>query len=65
MGAVAERITFDDPVNGPGKDKLDYEKIEFCGDQAALDGVKFSRVTPVVSAARSNASVTAAIHSLS
>ncbi|KAF2682555.1 hypothetical protein K458DRAFT_454547 [Lentithecium fluviatile CBS 122367] len=40
-GADAEEVTFDDLTNGTGKDKPGYEKIWFCGEQAALDGLKY------------------------
>ncbi|KAF2678940.1 HET-domain-containing protein, partial [Lentithecium fluviatile CBS 122367] len=40
-GADAEEVTFDDLTNGTGKDKPGYEKIWFCGEQAAQDGLKY------------------------
>src|SRR5436189_4927259 len=39
-GADTE-VTFDDLTNGTGKDKPGYEKIEFCGEQAAQDGLEW------------------------
>ena len=39
-GADAEEVTFDDLTNGTGKDKPGYEKIRFCGERAALDGLE-------------------------
>jgi len=40
-GADTEEVTFDDLTNGTGKDKPGYEKIRFCGEQAALDGLEY------------------------
>ncbi|KAF1955653.1 WD40 repeat-like protein [Byssothecium circinans] len=40
-GADTEEVTFDDLTNGTGKDKPGYEKIQFCGEQAALDDLKY------------------------
>ena len=40
-GADAEEVTFDDLTNDTGKDKPGYEKIRFCGEQAALDGLEY------------------------
>ena len=40
-GADTEEVTFDDLINGTGKDKPGYEKIRFCGEQAALDGLEY------------------------
>jgi len=40
-GADTEEVTFDDLTNGTGKDKPGYEKIQFCGEQAAQDGLEW------------------------
>ncbi|KAF2684511.1 hypothetical protein K458DRAFT_451407, partial [Lentithecium fluviatile CBS 122367] len=40
-GADAEEVTFNDLTNGTGKDKPGYEKIRFCGEQAALGDLKY------------------------
>lgn len=40
-GADTEEVTFDDLTNGTGKDKPGYEKIRFCGEQAAQDGLEW------------------------
>jgi hypothetical protein len=34
-------ITYDELLAGSGKDKTGYQKIRFCGDQAAADGLEF------------------------
>ena len=33
--------TFNDLTNGTGKDKLGYDKIRFCGEQARQDGLQY------------------------
>ena len=43
-GADDEEITYKDLVEGTGKDKAGYEKIRFCGKQAANDGLQYSWV---------------------
>ncbi|KAF2177112.1 HET-R [Zopfia rhizophila CBS 207.26] len=40
-GADAEEVTFDDLTNSTGKEKSGYEKIRFCGEQAALDDLEY------------------------
>jgi hypothetical protein len=37
-GADAEEVTFRNLMDGTGKDKAGYDKIRFCGKQAARDG---------------------------
>ena len=39
-GAEADEVTFKDLTNGTGKNKPDYEKIRFCGEQAREDGLQ-------------------------
>ncbi|OCK89247.1 HET-domain-containing protein [Cenococcum geophilum 1.58] len=40
-GADAEEVTFEDLMNGTGKDKPGYVKIRFCGEQAGLDALQY------------------------
>ncbi|KAF2474922.1 uncharacterized protein BDR25DRAFT_113011 [Lindgomyces ingoldianus] len=40
-GADAEEVTFEDLTNGTGRDKPGYEKIWFCGEQAAQDDLQY------------------------
>jgi len=40
-GADDEEVTFKDIVEGTGKDKAGYEKIRFCGKQAANDSLQY------------------------
>jgi hypothetical protein len=39
--AVQEEPTYKDQINGTGKGKLGYEKIQFCGEQARRDGLQY------------------------
>jgi hypothetical protein len=34
-----EEVTFQDLMNGLGKEKAGYKKIQFCAEQAARDGL--------------------------
>jgi len=36
-----EEVTFEDLTNNTGKNKLGYEKIRFCGEQARQDGLEY------------------------
>ena len=36
-----EEPTFNDLTNGTGEEKLGYEKIRFCGEQARQDGLQY------------------------
>jgi len=36
-----EEVSFEDLIDGTGKNKAGYAKIRFCGDQAWRDGLKF------------------------
>ena len=40
-GADAEEVTFQDLVNGTGRDKSGYKKIYFCETQAKRDGLQY------------------------
>jgi hypothetical protein len=40
-GTDTEEVTFEDLVNGTGKDKPGYEKIRFCGEQARQDNLQY------------------------
>jgi Heterokaryon incompatibility protein (HET) len=40
-GADGEEVTFKDLIKGTGKNKAGYNKIEFCRNQAASDGLQF------------------------
>ncbi|KAJ4296415.1 hypothetical protein N0V90_006460 [Kalmusia sp. IMI 367209] len=36
-----DEVTFEEISNGTGKDKKGYEKVRFCGEQAAQDGLEY------------------------
>jgi hypothetical protein len=38
-GADTEEVTYRDLIDGTGKNKVGYEKIRFCGEQARRDGL--------------------------
>lgn len=40
-GADTEEITYKDLINGTGNNKVGYEKIRFCGEQARRDRLKY------------------------
>jgi hypothetical protein len=40
-GPDTEEVTFEDLINGTGKDKTGYNKIRFCGEQARRDGYQY------------------------
>ncbi|KAH8728040.1 heterokaryon incompatibility protein-domain-containing protein [Phaeosphaeriaceae sp. PMI808] len=40
-GAAQDEVTFEDIMDGKGKDKLGYEKLTFCAQQAAKDNLEF------------------------
>ena len=40
-GADTKEVTFEDLINGTGKDKPGYEKIRFCGEQARQDNLQY------------------------
>jgi hypothetical protein len=40
-GADTDEVTFEDLVNGTGKDKPGYKKIRFCGEQARQDDLQY------------------------
>ncbi|KAH9203234.1 hypothetical protein DL95DRAFT_529730 [Leptodontidium sp. 2 PMI_412] len=40
-GKDTEEVTFDDFKAGAYSDKIGYRKIQFCGEQAARDGLQY------------------------
>ncbi len=40
-GDESEEVTFEDMVEGSGRGKVGYEKIKFCGKEAAKGGLKY------------------------
>lgn len=63
-GATIEEVTFEDVIKGTGKDKPGFQKIQFCGDQAALDGLKYFWVDTCCIDKSSSAELSEAINSM-
>lgn len=40
-GQASEEVTFEDMQKSSGRDKAGYKKIEFCGEQASKDDLKY------------------------
>jgi hypothetical protein len=40
-GADTEEVTYRDILDGTRKNKIRYEKIHFCGEQARHDGLQY------------------------
>jgi hypothetical protein len=36
-----QEVTFNDLIDGVGQDKIGYRKIQFCGEQAKIDGLQY------------------------
>jgi hypothetical protein len=63
-GADDEEVTFRDLVEGTGKNKAGYDKIRFCGEQAALDGLRYFWVDTCCIDKSSSAELSTAINSM-
>ena len=63
-GADSEEVTFKDLMHGTGKNKVGYKKIEFCGKQAASDGLQHFWVDTCCIDKSSSAELTEAINSM-
>jgi hypothetical protein len=59
-----EEVTFDDIERGKGHDKAGYKKLEFCGEQAAKDGLRYFWVDSCCIKKSSDAELTEAINSM-
>jgi hypothetical protein len=40
-GVDSEDVTFRDIMSGTGKGKAGYAKVQFCGNQAAIDSLRY------------------------
>lgn len=40
-GSDMDEVTFQDMIDGTGKDKVGYSKVRFCGEQAKRDGLQY------------------------
>lgn len=63
-GTDEEEVAFKDFVGGTGKGKDGYRKIEFCGKQAASNGIRFSWVDTCCIDKSSSAELSEAINSM-
>jgi hypothetical protein len=63
-GTDEEEVTFKDMVDGTGKTKAGYRKIQFCGEQAAKDGLRFFWVDTCCIDKSSSAELSEAINSM-
>ena len=63
-GADSEEVTFKDLMEGTGKGKAGYQKIRFCGEQAATDGLQYFWVDTCCIDKLSSAELSEAINSM-
>jgi hypothetical protein len=63
-GAEGDEVTFRDIMEGTGRDKIGYEKIEFCKAQAACDGLRHFWVDTCCIDKSSSAELSEAINSM-
>ena len=59
-----EEVTFKDLVEGTGKSKAGYRKIQFCGEQAASDGLQYFWVDTCCIDKSNSAELSEAINSM-
>ena len=60
-----EEVTFQELIDGTGKDKPGYEKIQFCGEQAERDGLQYFWVDTCCINKSSDSELSEAINSMS
>lgn len=63
-GPDTEEVTFRDLVNGTGKDKIGYRKINFCAEQARRDGLEYFWVDTCCIDKSNNTELSRAINSM-
>lgn len=63
-GADTEEVTFQDLIDGTGKDKPGYDKIRFCGEQAGRDGLQSFWIDTCCIDKSNNADLSEAINSM-
>lgn len=63
-GADSEEVTFRDLVEGSGNSKVGYEKLRFCGQQAARDDLRYFWVDTCCIDKSSSAELAEAINSM-
>jgi len=59
-----QELTFQDMINGAGRSKAGYRKIQFCGDQAKKDGLQYFWVDTCCIDKTSSAELSEAINSM-
>jgi hypothetical protein len=60
----SEEVTFADLLDGSGKEKAGYGKIQFCGEQARRDGLQYFWVDTCCIDKTNSAELTEAINSM-
>jgi hypothetical protein len=60
----AEEVTFKDLIDGTGKGKAGYRKIQFCGEQARRDGIQYFWVDTCCIDKSNNTELAKAINSM-
>jgi hypothetical protein len=63
-GPDTEEVTFENLVDGTGKDKAGYDKIRFCAKQAGCDGLRYFWVDTCCIDKSSSAELSEAINSM-
>ncbi|KAH8661603.1 hypothetical protein BGZ60DRAFT_491677 [Tricladium varicosporioides] len=63
-GADSEEVTFKDLLDNTGKKKAGYAKIQFCGEQAAIDDIQYFWVDTCCIDKSSSAELAEAINSM-
>jgi hypothetical protein len=63
-GEDSDEVTFKDIHDGSGRDKAGYDKIKFCGEQAARDGLQYFWVDTCCIKKSSDAELSEAINSM-
>ncbi|KAH8679766.1 beta transducin-like protein HET-E2C*40 [Tricladium varicosporioides] len=63
-GEDIEEVTFEDLKNGTGKSKAGYKKIQFCGEQAGRDGIRYFWVDTCCINKSNNTELARAINSM-
>jgi hypothetical protein len=41
LGADVEKVNFRDLIDGTGKSKYGYRRVQFCGEQVSSDGLQY------------------------
>ena len=63
-GADTDEVTFRDLIDGTGKDKIGYDKIWFCGEQAKRDSLQYFWVDTCCIDKSNNTELSEAINSM-